>query len=205
MIELELRNITQKFGSRVLFGGLSAKVPAGRVTAVTGTNGSGKSTLLRIAGGLLRPTEGEAAVLEAGRALKKEELASRLAMVTPELSLYPRLTPRENMTFFLGVRGVSISNDEYEALLMRVGLKAKEMARLTGALSTGMRQRLKLAIVVASGAGLWLLDEPGANLDEAGRSMVLREARAAAEAGALVLMATNDRREEAAADGCISL
>lgn len=204
MLELELKNITQRFGGRVLFDGLSAKVSGGALTAVTGTNGSGKSTLLRIAGGLLRPTEGEAVVTSDGRALKKEALAARLAMVTPELSLYPRLTPWENMSFFLGLRGVSLSRAEYEALLLRVGLQVEANA-LTGALSTGMRQRLKLAMVLGSGAELWLLDEPGANLDEAGRSMVLREARAAAEAGALVLMATNDAREEAAADGCISL
>ena len=52
---------------------------------------------------------------------------------------------------------------------------------------------------------IWLLDEPGANLDDAGRSMVRREARRAADAGKLVLLATNDREEEAVADACISL
>ena len=61
------------------------------------------------------------------------------------------------------------------------------------------------APLLAAEAEIWLLDEPGANLDLEGRSLVLREARQAADSGVLVLLATNDEREEAAADECISL
>ena len=68
-----------------------------------------------------------------------------------------------------------------------------------------MRQRLKLAALLASGAAVWLLDEPGANLDAAGRELVLREARRGAADGKLVFWATNDSREEGAADACIHL
>lgn len=52
---------------------------------------------------------------------------------------------------------------------------------------------------------IWLLDEPGANLDQAGRALILREARQAAAEQRLVLWATNDSREEGAADACIHL
>ena len=68
-----------------------------------------------------------------------------------------------------------------------------------------MRQRLKLAVLLASGAHIWLLDEPEANLDQAGRALILREARQAAAEQRLVLWATNDSREEGAADACIHL
>ena len=76
---------------------------------------------------------------------------------------------------------------------------------VTGEFSTGMRQRLKLAALLAAEADIWLLDEPGANLDAVGRELVLREARQAADEGRLVLWATNDEREEAAADAAIHL
>ena len=86
------------------------------------------------------------------------------------------------------------------------GLNADQVAgKFVEHFSTGMRKRLHLAILLASEADIWLLDEPGANLDDAGRSMVRREARRAADAGKLVLLATNDREEEAVADACISL
>lgn len=68
-----------------------------------------------------------------------------------------------------------------------------------------MEKRLQLAILLASGADVWLLDEPGAHLDGAGRCLVRREARRAAEEGKLVLWATNDAEEEAEADAGIAL
>ena len=68
-----------------------------------------------------------------------------------------------------------------------------------------MRQRLKLAVLFLVDAHIWLLDEPGANLDAAGRSMVLQAAREAAQAGRLVLLATNDPGEEEVADDIIHL
>ena len=69
-----------------------------------------------------------------------------------------------------------------------------------------MEKRIHLAILLASGADVWLLDEPGAHLlDRAGRCLVQREARRAAEEGKLVLWATNDAEEEAEADASIAL
>lgn len=66
-----------------------------------------------------------------------------------------------------------------------------------------MKKRLHLAIPLASEADIWLLDEPGANLDDAGAQHAPGEARKAADAGKLVPLATNDREEEAVADACI--
>jgi heme exporter protein A len=157
---------------------------------------------------LLSPDTGKVVARdrEAGLVLEKAEFRSRLAMVTPELRFYPRLTAWENMDFLLGLRGKKLSGDSYSKLLERVGLSEKKVNGVqAGGLSTGMRQRLKLAVLLASQAEVWLLDEPGANLDLEGRSLVLREARQAADSGVLVLLATNDEREEAAADECISL
>ena len=75
-----------------------------------------------------------------------------------------------------------------------------------GAVSAGYEYPgLKLAVLFLSGADIWLLDEPGANLDTAGKTMVLQAARKAADAGKLVLLATNDSGEEAAADDTICL
>ena len=91
-------------------------------------------------------------------------------------------------------------------MLARVGLASDQVAgKFVEHFSTGMKKRLHLAILLAVQADIWLLDEPGANLDAAGRSMVRREARRAADTGKLVLLATNDREEEAVADACISL
>ena len=203
---IAFEKVTQSFYGRTIFRDINANLQGGTVTAVTGHNGSGKSTLLKLAAHLLQPTSGRVSVKDAGQELRRAELRSRLALVTPELKFYPRLTARENLAFLLGLRGITLNDAAFSALMLRVGLRETEIAAaFTGEFSTGMRQRLKLAALLASGADIWLLDEPGANLDAAGRELVIREVRQAADEGRLVIWATNDEREEAAADAAIHL
>ena len=124
----------------------------------------------------------------------KAAYRARIGLVTPEFHAYPKLTARENLDFFLGFRRAApLSPVQYEQLLARVGLASDQVAgKFVEHFSTGMRKRLHLAILLASEADIWLLDEPGANLDAVGRSMVRREARLAADGGKLVLLAARD-------------
>ena len=206
MITIDFDRVGLSFGGNALFSDLTVSIPSGKVTVVSGRNGSGKSTLLMLAAKLLLPDAGEVAVMEAGVPLKRESYRGRLAMVRPEWSIYPHLTAEENLRFFLGLRGVSLGSGEAAALFHRVGLSMGEVDGCHAErLSTGMRQRVKLAILIASDADVWLLDEPGANLDPEGVRLVLEESRRAAATGRLVMLATNDPREEAAADEAIHL
>ncbi|WP_270527717.1 ABC transporter ATP-binding protein [Mitsuokella jalaludinii] len=207
MVSLTFSDVTKRFGGRTVIEGLSATLAGGTVTAVTGANGSGKSTLLKMAAKLLLPDTGKIVARDGEQELCKASYRSRLAIVTPEFHAYPKLTARENLDFFLSFRRAEALSDAlYEQLLERVGLAPRAVdGKMVEQFSTGMKKRLHFAILLASEADVWLLDEPGANLDAVGRSMVRREARLAADGGKLVLLATNDREEEAEADACISL
>ena len=207
MVSLTFSDVTKRFGGRTVIEGLSATLAGGTVTAVTGANGSGKSTLLKMAAKLLLPDAGKIVARDGEQELCKASYRSRLAIVTPEFHSYPKLTARENLDFFLSFRRAEALSDAlYEQLLERVGLAPRAVdGKMVEQFSTGMKKRLHFAILLASEADVWLLDEPGANLDAVGRSMVRREARLAADGGKLVLLATNDREEEAEADACISL
>ncbi len=206
MLTISFEAVGLGFGSQTLFEALSVLLPSGRVTAITGHNGSGKSTFLRLAAKFLAPDRGAVTAREDETVLQKDSFRSRLAMVTPEWKLYPRLTAEENLRFFLGLRGIELSSDEIFSLWERVGLRREDLSgTLAANLSTGMRQRVKLAVLLAAQADFWCLDEPGSNLDPAGLQMLLRETRQAASEGKLILWATNDAREEAAADATIRL
>ena len=206
MIRINFTAVSQRFHGRQIFGPLEASLESGKITAVTGANGSGKSTFLKLAAHLLPPSEGEVHADVDGTNLTGAALRQRIAMVTPELRLYDRLTARENLDFLLGMRGICLDDQAYKSLLSRVGLVEKNISHsYVGEFSTGMCQRLKMAVLLASGADIWLLDEPGANLDENGQAMVALEVRAAAERGVLVAIATNVPGEEALADEAISL
>lgn len=205
MVEIHFDNVSQNFEGREVLRRLSITFHSGMVTAVAGANGSGKSTLLRLAARLILPTSGTIETLCDGVEVRGAEYRAMLAMATPEMELYTRLTVRENLAFLLSVRGIPCEESHLADLLTRVGLPTEVLNRKTGQLSTGMRQRVRLAILLGSDAEVWLLDEPGLALDERGRALLMSEVRRAAERGRLILWATNDREEREAADVCVSL
>ena len=205
MLEIRFDGVSQEFEGREVLHQVTCSFHAGRVTAIAGANGSGKSTLLRIAARLMLPSSGTVDTIRDGAPVGGAEYRSMLSMATPEMELYTRLTVRENLSFLLSARGAACGEEELKALTARVGLSSEVLSRTAGQLSTGMRQRVRLAVLLGVDAEIWLLDEPGLALDERGRALLMNEVRRAAECGRLVLWATNDREEREATDACIDL
>nr|WP_218943148.1 heme ABC exporter ATP-binding protein CcmA [Sphingomonas sp. R-74633] len=170
-----MRGIACVRAGRLLFEGLDLALASGEAALVTGPNGVGKSSLIRIAAGLLAPTAGSVEG-EGARALMAEAPA-----LDPELPLGKALR------FWVGLDG---RRDAVSGALAAVGLAdlAPVPVRL---LSTGQRRRAALARVVASGAPVWLLDEPANGLDAA--SVALLEGMVARHraAGGIALVATH--------------
>jgi len=156
-------------GGRLLFEELDIKLDAGDAIHITGPNGSGKSSLIRLVAGLLRPNSGrikraEAALADEGLALDRElPLGRALAFWNG-----PRLA--EALTAF------------------HLDKLAKVPVRL---LSTGQAKRARLARVMASGAPLWLLDEPLNGLDRDGAERLAAAVAAHRAAGGAVLAASH--------------
>ena len=205
MLEIRFDGVSQEFEGREVLHQVTCSFHAGRVTAIAGANGSGKSTLLRIAARLMLPSSGTVDTIRDGAPVGGAEYRSILSMATPEMELYTRLTVRENLSFLLSARGAACGEEDLKALTARVGLPPEVLPRTVGQLSTGMRQRVRLAVLLGVDAEIWLLDEPGLALDERGRALLMNEVRRAAERGRLVLWATNDREEREAADACVEL
>lgn len=160
---LRFTDLSRRFGRLRVLTGVSGEVAPGEALLVSGPNGSGKSTLLRILAGLLAQERGTVDLRRDGRVLDLPERRRALGYVAPDLALYEELTALENLEFFGRLRGVG--PDRGRELLDRVGLPPD---RLTGALSSGMRQRLRWAWALLDRPGLLLLDEPFQNLDRAG-------------------------------------
>ncbi len=169
------------YGRRALFSEVTAEVAPGRCLVVSGANGAGKSTLLKIIAGLLRP--------ETGRV----EFNGPRGYAAPDVQLYGELTGAENLAFFARLRGIAKSDSD--ELLKQVGLPAARGRDVVSAYSSGMRQRLKLAVSLLGNPPLLIWDEPTATLDGAGRAIadaLLAESR---ESGRIVVAATNDAVE----------
>jgi heme exporter protein A len=162
---LRFDGIRRRFGKLAVLTGVSGAVESGGVLLVTGPNGSGKSTLLRCLAGLMAPEAGAVEHVEEGKTLDAAERRRRVGLVAPDLAFYEELSARENLLFFARLRGIAAARAE--ELLARVGLPGE---RLSGALSSGMRQRLRWAWALLHRPRVLLLDEPFQNLDSPGET-----------------------------------
>ena len=192
-VRLEARELARTYGRRTVLKGVSFSAQAGQLWAVLGPNGSGKSTLLKVLAGLLRPSKGATELEVEGRRMPGPERRVALGLVSPEISTYEELTGLENLDFAARMRGEPREPERLQAALEAVGLgRAAHVP--SGSYSSGMKQRLKLALAVQHRPALLLLDEPMALLDEEGRACV-RQMVERQLVGGIVMWATNDPSE----------
>ena len=206
---LKAENLSRSFGVRRIFGPLSFQVGPGTVFGIAGRNGAGKTTLVKTLAGLIRPSNGKVLIASSREPgapmLSPRDTPLALGWAAPDLALYAELTPAENLAFFAKVRGDDDSPARIAAMIDRVGLDPKRLDGVeTRFLSTGMRQRLKLAFATLSQPTVLFLDEPSSNLDEAGRAIVAKVVAEQRRGGA-VLIASNDTRDLALADEVMTL
>ena len=169
-------------GQRILFENLSFAAASGDYVELLGSNGSGKTSLLRALAGLLRPRRGEIVIEGA------DEPSLALHYVGHANGLKRETSVREHLRYWAGLFGGAPSEDFVSQML---GL-GRVMALPVRALSQGQARRLALARLIVTPRPIWLLDEPGAALDDAGKS-VLNELIASHRAsGGIVVAAVHE-------------
>ncbi len=170
-----------------VFGPLDFHVDAGEALLVRGDNGAGKTTLLRVLAGLLRPGRGQLQL--DGRPATAAERARYVAYLGHLPGLKADLDTLENLHFLCGLHGRRARQMPGNALAV-VGLAGHENT-LVRQLSAGQKRRLALARLWLSPAPLWLLDEPYANLDLEGITLVNRMISAHLRSGGAALVTTH--------------
>jgi heme exporter protein A len=193
-VNIEIVDITKRYASTVIFEHVSVSVTPGECLAIVGKNGSGKSTLLKIIAGILRPSSGCVKMTVGNKELSVEEKMQVIGMVSPEVIFYNTLSGLENILFLLQARGIDLALEEMKQCLVMAGLD-RQCNTLVASYSTGMRQRLKLAALLALRPQVWLLDEPSSNLDEEGKKLVSEILTSALLDKATVVLATNESWE----------
>lgn len=176
-------------GGRMLAEGLDFTIANGGALALTGPNGAGKSTLLRVLAGLSPKAGGTLAYNDRPVAGDDADaLKQRLAYFGHRTALKPMLSVSDNLRFWATLRNrpATAVADALDAL--GIAALASLPVRL---LSEGQARRVALARVMASGACLWLLDEPNTALDEDARQRVARLINDHLAAGGAVIAATH--------------
>ena len=193
---LDAADLGHAFGARVLFRRLDLRVTPEAPLAVVGPNGAGKSTLARMLTGLLEPRRGTVRLVSDDREVPAAERPLHTGFVAPALGLYDGLTVGEHLAFVAAARGSRTLRSRIPQVLDAVGLTDRADDAV-GTLSTGLRQRVRLACALLPVPPLLVLDEPTANLDAAGTALVRRLCEAHAASGGLLVVATNDPAEAA--------
>lgn len=186
--------ISKSFGARHIVRDLSCELLSGTTTAFVGPNGCGKSTVVKMLAGLLRPDRGSIELRLGTTIAERSEIPSYVGLVAPYLNIYDEFTPMELLALHFGLHGRDINHIDSNELFSRVGLRDRINSRVR-TFSSGLRQRVVLALAVSHEPAILVLDEPSITLDDEGRAVVAQEVRHAASRGAIVLVATNDDRE----------
>lgn len=163
-MEVELIDIGKKFERHFVFRGVTHSFKTGDKTAILGGNGSGKSTLLKIISGSMTSTEGELKIHHNGKAVKVEDYMRRVAFAGPYTDLIDEYNLEEIVEFtskFRTWRNGMSNADVIEATRLQ-----KVSKRPLANYSSGMRQRVRLALAILADTPVLLLDEPTSNLDE---------------------------------------
>ena len=184
---VETRELTKHYGRLPALTGCTLSVGRGEVFGLLGPNGSGKTTLLRLLLGFLRPTRGAATI--DGRDCYRESVAvhSGVSYLPGDVRLVRGVKGRDVLSFFARLRGESSPTRSIQ-LAARLGL---DLSRRVSQSSTGMRQKLALAAVLAADVPLLILDEPTSNLDPTVRGTILATIREAKSAGRTVIFSSH--------------
>ena len=167
----------------------SFTIAGGEVLGLLGPNGAGKTTTLRMLATLTPPTAGTARV--AGHDAR---VRASIGYLSATSGLPPRLTCREAVRTFAALQRVRDPRQAAEAAIDRYGIAAFADRFFEG-LSTGMRQRLRVACAAVHRPPVLILDEPTSGLDVVAADALLRDIGAARDDGAAVVFSTHVLRE----------
>jgi ABC-2 type transport system ATP-binding protein len=192
---LVVDHLTVRYGDLVAVDAVSFSARAGQVTAVLGPNGAGKTSTIEVCEGLRRASSGHVRVLGFDPNKDHRALANEMGVMLQEGGIYPSARPIDVLRQYCGLYAsgkCQIANPQ--ELIDLVGLTDRQKTswrRLSG----GEKQRLSLALALASQPRIIFLDEPTSGVDVNGRTTIREIIRRLADQGVTVILATHELDE----------
>jgi ABC-type multidrug transport system ATPase subunit len=163
-MQITLTNIGKRYNYEWIFRKVDKKFNSGNHCVILGSNGSGKSTLLQVIAGNLTHSEGNCRFQISDSVIEEDHCYKLVSIAAPYLELFEEFTLAESIDFQSKFKN------------FRNGLSTKDIIGITGLekskdkqlkyFSSGMKQRVRLALAVLADTPLLLLDEPSSNLDK---------------------------------------
>ncbi|MCI0751201.1 MAG: ATP-binding cassette domain-containing protein [Flammeovirgaceae bacterium] len=161
---IEVTGLAKRFNRQWLFKDFSYAFQSGNTYAIIGPNGSGKSTLMQMLWGQMPQTLGSITHSKNGNTIDSHSVFTHVSIAAPYQDLIDEFTLEEQVNFHFKLKSVrpELANQDLYELMYLSEARTKYIANF----SSGMRQRLRLALALFTEADAYFLDEPGSNLDE---------------------------------------
>lgn len=195
-------DLTKTFNKELIVRNFSYQFTTGVTTAITGSNGSGKSTLLKLISGIIIPNKGKITYEYKKKLIPDEKWFRHISFCSPAQELIEEFTLKEIVEFHLRFKqfdGNFNKEDFYERAYF-----SKHIDKKIGLFSSGMKQRLKLALAMFTKSEALFLDEPTTNMDLEGIKWYQENIIKIAPSRLLVI-ASNQKHEYEFCDQSISI
>jgi sodium transport system ATP-binding protein len=162
----QMKQDNTKTSVKVAVNDLSFQARAGEIFGLLGPNGAGKTTTLRCISTLIRPTEGSVEVMGMDNQKKSSDVRSKIAFLTNELKLDEHFTANDTIQYFGELHNMPISliKERREGLFKHFGID-EFASRKISEFSTGMKQKLSIAVSLIHDPDVVIFDEPTSGLD----------------------------------------
>jgi ABC-type multidrug transport system ATPase subunit len=192
-MRIQVTAASKRFNTEWIFSNLNFSFTTGQHYALIGNNGSGKSTLLQIIAGYIGLTKGGIQwISTSNETIDSTNIFQYISIAAPYLELVEEFTALEQITFHQQFKPLQNGLEPIE-LLEKIGLRNAAKKQIRN-FSSGMKQRLKLALAIFDQAPILLLDEPCSNLDQEG-IQTYHQLMQTYAMHKLIIVASNDPQE----------
>lgn len=160
---INVENLGKRFNREWIFRDLTFDFKQGQTYAITGPNGSGKSTLLQILWGQMPPSKGTVSYYLGRNEVPDDDIYRQVSVATPYMDLIEEFTLKEQLEFHFKTKPIRTGYSV--ATVMQAMYLEEARDKFISNFSSGMKQRLKLALAFYTDTPALFLDEPGTNLD----------------------------------------
>lgn len=202
-MKIILTDVGRRYNREWIFKHITYEFESGKSYAILGPNGSGKSTLLKVLSGSLAPSAGSIYYEMNDKAVDVESVFQYLSLATPYVELIEEFTLREQIQFHFKFKNYLSGYSEPEVVHL-LGLE-NAIDKELKFFSSGMKQRVKLALACCSDSAFVLLDEPTSNLDAAGEGWYLELVDKTKRADRLFIICSNQEKEYNFCDQTLSI
>ena len=165
-MSIQCVELSKRYGKKEVLKNVSVEIREGVITGLIGPNGAGKSTLIKLITGLIYPTSGCCRIDGYDSCSEHIEAMNRLGAIVEWPSFYPDLSARKNLAIISGGHGKAYE-EKVEEVTQFLGIRSY-LDRKTNTFSTGMKQRLGIALAMLPDSKYIILDEPANGLDPSG-------------------------------------